>query len=144
MPGPMNDCYVIAPSRSAYLALEFLKHFVPSHEPTWDETDPAEVLGVARNASLEDVLEFLEQNVEREYTMYLRNRESTSPYFAILAYLDDGALIFGLSGDDEEQATLRMLDQLERFAGFRGYWGFEEPPAISREEFLARVRKGNP
>jgi len=139
MPGPMSDCYVLAPDRSAYLALKFLDQFVPFREPTWDAADPVDVLGVSPDSSFEGILEFLEQHVDRDYSMYLRNTGAGSPYYAILAYREDGSVIFGLSGDEDEQAALELLGRLEGFAGSAGYWSVEEAPAGSRGEFRARV-----
>lgn len=36
----LNDCYVLAPKRSAELALSFLNHFLPRREPCFAPEDP--------------------------------------------------------------------------------------------------------
>ena len=139
MPGPMSDCYVLSPNRSADFALAFLDRFLPSREPTWDATEPIDMLGASPNDSLEDILEFLECHADRGYSMYLRNLERRSPYYAILAYCEDGCLVLGLSGDEDEQVVMDLLSRLQDFAGSTGYWSVEEPPPRHREEFCARV-----
>ncbi len=118
--GPMGDCYVLAPDRSADFALAFLDTFVPSFEPTWEPGDPVDVLGVPPKHSLEDILIFFQYHTSRDYSMYLRNLEPRSPYYAILAYCEDGSLILGLSGDEDEQSALELLRRLGDFAGSRG------------------------
>ncbi len=139
MSGPMSDCYVLSPDRSADFALAFLDKFLPSREPTWDAADPIDILGVPPNHSLEDILKFLEDHAGRSYSIYLSNLEQRSPYYAILAYCEDGSLILGLSGDEDEQAALELLGRLEDFTGATGYWSVEEAPPGDRKEFSARI-----
>lgn len=139
MSGPMSDCYVLSPDRSADFALAFLNKFVPSREPTWDAGDPIDMLGVPPNHSLEDILKFLEIHADRSYSMYLSNLERRSPYYAILAYCEDGSLILGLSGDEDKQGALELLSRLEDFTGSPGYWSVEEAPPGDRKEFSARI-----
>lgn len=139
MKGPMSDCYVLAPNRSATFALNFLNAFVPLREPAFDAMDPVAVLGVSPNDSLGDVLEFLEHHINRDYSMYFWNTEAKSPYYAILAYREDGCLILGLSGDAEQENAQHLLGRLESFSGSKGYWSVEEAPVGSREEFRAHI-----
>jgi hypothetical protein len=40
----LNDCYVLAPRRSADVASEFIMRFVPRREPAFAPEDPSEVL----------------------------------------------------------------------------------------------------
>ena len=139
MSGPMSDCYVLSPDRSSDFALAFLDKFLPSREPTWDATDPVDILGVSPNHSLEDILRFLEDHADRSYSMYLSNLEQRPPYYAVLAYCEDGSLILGLSGDEDERVALELLSRLEEFAGSTGYWSAEEAPPGDREEFITRL-----
>jgi len=121
------------------LALAFLNTFVPLREPTFDPSDPAETLGLAKDYAFNQIPDHLENNVACHYSWHFRNTRNEPPYIAILAYNDDGSLILGLSGDEEEAAALNLLGRLEAFAGSRGYWGVEEPPQCSRRRFLARL-----
>jgi hypothetical protein len=139
MPGPMSDCYVLSPNRSADFALAFLDEFLPSREPTWNAAEPVDILGLSPNHSLKDILKFLEYHTDRSYSMYLRNLERRSPHYAILAYCEDGSLILGLSGDEDEQVAPELLSRLENFTGSTGYWSVEEAPPGDREEFGARI-----
>lgn len=139
MKGPMSDCYVLAPNRSAALALNFLNEFFPLRDPAFDIEDPVAVLGVSPSASLGDVLEFLEHYINRDYSMYFRNTEAKPPYYAFLAYREDGCLILGLSGDPERENARELLERLEYFSGSKGYWSVEEAPVGSREDFYVRV-----
>jgi len=139
MSGPMSDCYVLSLDRSADFALAFLDRFVPSREPTWDAADPIDILGIPPNHSLEEILKFLECHADRSYSMYLSNLKRRSPYYAILAYCEDGSLILGLSCDEDEQVARELLSRLEDFTGSTGYWSVEEAPPCDSKEFSARI-----
>ena len=73
MPGASFDCYVLAPDRSADLAERFLDKFLPEREPSFDPADPSEVLGVPITSTLREVLQFLEANPTRDYSMCWSN-----------------------------------------------------------------------
>jgi hypothetical protein len=103
----------------------------------WADSDPADALGAPPGLTLQELTRFLEERPSLAYTLYLRNNQDGSPYYAIVAYCQDGALIFGLSGDEDEGCSL--LSQLETHASSHGYWSVEEPPASSKAEFLARA-----
>jgi hypothetical protein len=142
MPGPLSDCYVLAPRRSAEIAVQFLEHFMPERRPLFDPADPHEVLGLPKDSTDEEILSFLESNPTCAYSMYWSNRRDGAPYHAIVSFTHDGCLILGLSPsyDDEEALALDALMQLEKFsASSLGYVSVEEPPAISREAFLSRA-----
>jgi hypothetical protein len=55
MPGPLIDCYVLAPQPSANLARRFLEHFLPQREASFDPSDPIDVLGLTAGSSIRDV-----------------------------------------------------------------------------------------
>jgi hypothetical protein len=142
MPGPLYDCYVLAPRRSAQIAVQFLDYFMPERRPLFDAKDPHEVLGVPEDSTDEEVLRFLASNPSHAYSMYWSNRRDGRPYQAIVSFTEDGCLILGLSPayDDEEALALQTLEQLKRFSeSSLGYVGFEEPPAVSREAFVSRA-----
>ena len=143
MPGPLYDCYVLAPLRSAEIAIRFLSHFMPERRPSFDPADPHEVLGVPRDSTDEEVFRFLESNVTRAYSMHWSNRRSGSPYNAIVSFTVDGCLILGLSPsyDDEEVLARQTLRELKQFAASSlAYAGVEEAPAMSRADFVSRVK----
>lgn len=145
MPGPLYDCYVLAPRRSSEIAAQFLNHFMPERRPQFEATDPHQVLGVAQDATDEETLRFLESDPTRAYSMYWTNRRAGSPYNAIVSFTEDGCLILGLSPsyDDEEPLAIRALEQLKVFAeSSLGYVGVEEAPALSRRAFVSRVESG--
>lgn len=140
MSGPLCDIYVMAPRRAADLAFDFLDRFLPEHKAEWDPTDPADVLGVSRHATVAEILTYLESHPTSHYTLYWSNLRSAGPSFAILAFNSDGSLVLGLSCKEAENLARRFLADLEEFAGgSRGYWGVEEAPAGSRAEFGQRL-----
>ena len=136
MPGPLSDCYVLSPDRSAAAALRFLDEFVPERSLACEPDDASEVLSIPLGSSVADAMGFLGRHPDRSYLMYFRNTAERSPYFAILSYGEDGSLVLGLSGDEDPAAASTLLRRLESFAGSMGYWSVEEAPAASRHEFL--------
>jgi hypothetical protein len=140
MPGPLIDCYVLAPERSAKLAMAFLDRFVPDRDPSFDPNEPSEVLGLPKGTFLDDVLSFLETNKDSEYRMYWSNSEKQEPYHALLAFNADSSLVLGLSPcvDDKESTAIEYLKLMKDFAGTNSsIWGVEMPPPASCEEFFA-------
>src|SRR5688572_9673285 len=103
MPGPLFDCYVLAPERTTKLVLEFLQRFLPEREESFVPEDPAEVLGLPRASSVEEALHHLEQHPSASYTFYWSNRLGGGPYHAIAAFNDDGSLVLGLSPATDDQ-----------------------------------------
>ncbi len=142
MPGPMSDCYVLAPDRSAAVALRFLTMFVPENTLACEPGDPADALGISADSGVVGIAAFLAEHPDRSYCLYFTNSTKRSPYFAILSYGEDGSLVLGLSGDEEPAAARALLGRLEHFAGSTGYWSVEEAPAGSRREFLSRRAVG--
>ena len=140
MPGPLIDCYVLAPERSATLAMAFLDRFVPHRIPLFDPEDPSEVLGLPKAIFLDDVLIFLETNRNCKYRMYWTNSDNQEPYHAILSFNADSSLVLGLSPcvDGKESTAFEYLKLMKYFAGASSsIWGVEMPPPASREEFFA-------
>jgi hypothetical protein len=143
MPGPLYDCYVLATNRSAEIAVRFLDRFMPERCPAFDADDPPEVLGLPRGSTVGEVLQFLEANPTRAYSMYWGSERAGPPYNAVLSFTADGCLILGLAAayDDEVKLAHQTLAELKEFAASRwGYAGVEENPAGSREEFVNRTQ----
>ena len=142
MPGPLIDCYVLAPARSAALARQFLDKFLPNRVPSFDAMDPVDVLGLADDSSLSDILESLAAQPTTAYSMYWRNAEEEPPYAGLLAFTGDGALILGLSPceDDRVSEAASWIELMKQFADTDlAYWGVEEAPAESSSSFRRRA-----
>jgi hypothetical protein len=142
----LNDCYVLAPERSGRLALRFLERFLPCREPSFAPEDPSEVLGVSPTCSLEQILQHLEAEPARDYSMYFRNERDTDPLHAAVMFNGDGSLFLMLSVDASggDAVASQFLDQLKEFsAAGVAYWGWEEQPAISADAFRQRAGTTN-
>ncbi len=141
MPG-LNDCYVLAPKRSAQAALSFLNRFVPNREPSFAAEDPSEVLGVSPDFDLHQILDHLERNEEKGYSMYFRNTSADDPHHAALMFQEDGSLFMLLSVDSAQGSEVASdtLSELQKFSGSDfGYWAWEEAPAVNAETFIQRA-----
>jgi hypothetical protein len=140
--GPFSDCYVLAENRTARQALDFLSEFTPNALPSWDPSDPTDVIGAPPNISVQQLLEYLADHPTLDYRMYFHNQSEGSPYHSILTYCADGSLILGLSGDEQEESAIMLLRRLELFSQSKGYWTVEEAPVSSRAEFAIRLTAG--
>lgn len=139
MNGPLFDCYVLAPDRTADIAMAFLDRFLPDRVAQFEASDPSDVLGVPRGTPLRDVASFLEVNPSVAYSMYWRHRANDSPVVATLAFTADAHLILGLSScdDDDPECADRTLREMMAASGAEyGYTAVETAPALSREEFV--------
>jgi hypothetical protein len=142
MNGPLFDCYVLAPERTADIAMAFLDRLLRDRVAQFEACDPSDVLGVPRGKSIRDVASFLEANPSVAYSMYWRHRTDDPPWFATLAFTADAHLILGLSPciDDDPECAARTVGEMMAAVGAAcGYTAVESAPALNREEFL---RKG--
>jgi hypothetical protein len=142
MSGPLFDCYVLAPQRTAEIAIAFLERFLPARDAQFEPSDPSDVLGLPRGVSTQEIVSFLEANPDVAYSMYWRRRGGDTSLFAILAFTADAQLILGLSScrDDDPECAQETLEEIIDAVGAEyGYAAVEAAPAASREDFLRRV-----
>ena len=138
-----NDCYVLAPDRSASLAVRFLERFLPRREPSFERDDPSEVLCLSEGVNIDQVLEHLEAEHAQGYSMYFRNKDDANPRNAAVIFNEDGRLFFMLSIDasEGESDADRYLQELQEFTDARfAYRGWEEPPVLGAVEFEERAK----
>jgi len=143
MNGPLFDCYVLAPSRTAQVAIGFLDHFIPNRVARFDLSDPSEVLGLPGDASITDAVAFLEANPRVAYSMYWSRAGDDSPLLATLAFTADAELILGLSycSDNDPHCASQTLEEMILAVGAtHGYATVEEAPALTRTEFLRKAK----
>jgi hypothetical protein len=140
----LNDCYVLAPARSSSLALKFLDHFVPRREPAFEPADPSEVLGFSAVIGVDHVLQQLEAESTKAYSLYFHNRDACDPLHAAVIFNEDGSLFLMLSvaASEGAGAANHWLQELQLFSGAEiGYWGCEEEPTLGALEFEARAKR---
>jgi hypothetical protein len=138
MPGPLFDCYVLAPERTADWAERFLDEFLPERTPSFEESDPSEVLGLPKGITITELFRFLEEHPQTDYRMYWQHTACIEPYHAHLAFNPDGSLVLGLSPytDDHLDKARHYLRRMEAFAGTGpGLLFCEEPAPGTREDF---------
>ena len=138
----MNDCYVMAPDRSADLAASFLRQFLPERVPAFVPEDPSEVLGLPSTITLDEVLVHLQEVRDADYAMYFRSVAMGDPVHAAVFFNDDGSLFLMLSVSDGggHAAADRCLLAMMKYTGAQyGYFGWEEPPVSDACEFRKRA-----
>ena len=141
----LNDCYALAPKRSAELAERFLDHFLPTRQASFAPEDPSEVLGLPADVTIAQVLRHLEENQEADYSMYFHNCAGSGPRIAGVFFRADGSLLFLVSIEAEQgdAAADQLLDDLKGHVGAQhGYWAWESPPAESAERFMRTLKRG--
>ena len=143
------DIYVLAKDRSIRSVELFLDQFLPDRENAADEyelpqyaDEPEEIYTVPL-----PVLKQCESNSKLEYRFYWRALNQRKPEHAIIIFLNDGEVVYGLSTDasDEEFVAAvyrRMKEYLETECGFVGY---EHCPDFNNlAEFESEVENNKP
>lgn len=98
---------------------------------------------------LDDLLQFLENQIDTEYNLYFRNLDDSNPNkYTMLFYTSDNALIFGLSwyiNPSDSDDTTNEGDELEELTKFfdskLGYITFESTPQETFKDFELYVRE---
>jgi hypothetical protein len=134
------DVYVLAPERSAKLAVDFLNHFVPRREQSAAEYCFPEY-SMTPDAVFESALEaipFCALKPNYSQAFYFRNL-GTDPAHAMVLFTVDSGMILGLSVDEGKETE--YLAHLKDFArASTGYIDFESAPPGTLEEFKAAAK----
>ena len=131
MPG-YNDCYVLAPARSATVAASFLEEFLSEREASFAPEDPSEVLGLPLDFQIVQVLRYLEIRLDTGYSMYFKNKMNEEPAHA--------ALMLSVEADKGTDFATKWTNRIREFASAEySYWGWEEPPVDGEAAFKERA-----
>jgi len=128
---------------------QFLNEFLPSREEAADEyefpqyADSPEVTFRSADEALDKCI--AEQGTD--YGIYWRALGNAKPEHAMLFFLEDGHVIYGLSTDDSypEYAT-ELLNKMKSFLNSSlGYIGHEASPDVSNiDEFKVQINVHKP
>ena len=140
------DIYVISERRTQSSINGFLNHFLPLREESADEycipqfsDDPEFTYEHAV-----DVIKYCEENKSEEHAIYWRATNERKPEHAMVFFLSDGYVIYGLSTNARyEDYTASLLNELKQFLDTElGYIAYEAcPDAESYIEFKQYVEK---
>jgi hypothetical protein len=136
------DVYVLAPERSASIALQFLDEFAPHRVETAvdyqfpQHSDQPEVVLTTAH----DAITYCAHHPRESQSLYFRNLSGGHAH-AMLFFTEDGGLILGLSVEQADPADT-LLRLREHAHSPIGYLTFEEPPPVTASEFrrLAQAR----
>ena len=139
-----TDIYVVSKKRDKETINSFFERFMPEAEPSADEfefpqysDDPEVVVGDARKA-----LELCLSSTNIEYRLYWRNKAHSKPAHAMLFFLEDGALIYGLSTETSNaKYAEELFEKLKVVIKSNvGYLAWESAPDVSNyQEFEKEV-----
>ncbi|MGK3997616.1 hypothetical protein [Sorangium sp. So ce1024] len=142
--GPMVDCYVLSNVRTAAQARLFLERFLPERRelaavyeiPYMTEQPSGSFI------SADDLMAYLESNPEQRYVIYWVSTDGGLVSYAIVAPTADGAMILGLSCEDNSDEVVEALcRQLKEFTGAEDCLAeLEMPPPASAKEFFELLR----
>lgn len=139
-----SDIYVISEKRDRKTIEEFLNQFLPARDETADEyefpqySDNPEIIF----STVEEALGKSIADPELDYRIYWRALNEAKPEHAMVFFLDDGYVIFGLSTDDAyPEYVSDLLSKMKSFLGSSlGYIGHEaSPDADSIEQFKREI-----
>jgi hypothetical protein len=142
--GPMVDCYVLSNVRTAAQARLFLERFLPMRRelatvyeiPYMTEHPSGSFI------SADDLMAYLESNPDQRHVIYWVSTDGGLVRYAIVAPTSDGAMILGLScEDDSDEVVATLCRQLRKFTGTEDCLAeLEMPPPASAKEFFELLR----
>jgi hypothetical protein len=142
------DIYVISERRTQSSINDFLNHFLPLREESADEyevpqysSNPELIFQEAR-----ELISYCEENKAEVHGIYWRALEERKPEHAMVFFLSDGYVIYGLSTDAVDEVYVGLLlDELKQFFDTElGYIAHEMcPSAESYIEFKQQI-ESNP
>ena len=139
------DIYVLSKSRSSEAVLAFLETFAKSREETAEDYEipqysesPKQVFGNA-----ESLIEHCCVNANEPHAIYWRISSSQAAH-AMVFFLSDGHVIFGLSVDSENEVGISKLQRklIEHTQSSQSLITWERPPPDSAVEFMRLVANG--
>ncbi|KAF0805880.1 hypothetical protein A6D6_01936 [Alcanivorax xiamenensis] len=139
-----SDIYVISDKRDEKTVEDFLNCFLPDREESADEYEIpqfSESPDVVYSKALE-LVKYCSANQRAEYAAYWRAVNQGKPEHAMVFYLKDGHVIYGLSTDAGDEAFANgLLAELKAFLGAEfGYIGHEaSPDAADLPEFMREM-----
>jgi len=144
-----SDIYVISEKRDRQTIEEFLNEFLPARDETADEyefpqySDNPEVMFRTADEALKKSI----NDRELDYRIYWRALNDAKPEHAMVFFLADGYVIYGLSTDDAHpEYASDLLSKMKSFLGSSlGYIGHEaSPDAENIEQFKREIDAHQP
>jgi len=141
-----SDIYVISNNRSIESINKYLDHFLPNREESAIEyvypqfSEKPELI----TTHVSEILELCVENSNVEYSVYWRSIGGTKPGHAMVFFLNDGYIIFGLSTDASDEVFAKsLLEKLKVFLdSSHGYMTWEAAPDVSNyNEFLVAEKE---
>ncbi len=131
-----KEIYILCHARSKLLANSFLEYFLPNRRAAATDYPVPELSGCPRLilTSAEELLEWLESEVNQTYSLYWNNLHENDPQMAMLFFTQDGGMIAGLVIHSDE--TLWLKQVATHVGGRFGYVSFEEPPPDKMDIFV--------
>ena len=129
-----SDIYVISSKRDAKTINAFLNEFVPENKQSADDFNIPQFSENPTKTftNVQQLLTFLDDKPNIEYSIYWSSTNNSKPEHAMLFYLKDGNVIYGLSTDasDSEFAN-ELLNKLKIFLKSElGYIAWEACPNV--------------
>ncbi|MCT8985946.1 hypothetical protein [Shewanella phaeophyticola] len=144
-----SDIYVISEKRDQKTVEEFLNEFLPERDETADEYEfpqYSESSDVIFSTAKEALVKCINER-DIDYRIYWRALNEAKPEHAMVFFLADGHVIYGVSTDDAyPKYAAELLLKLQSFLGSGlGYIGHEaSPDAESLEEFKREIAVHQP
>ena len=137
------DIYVLSSDRTVACAVRFLDRFLPRRAQTADEFEIpqyAETPDVVHPNAL-PVMERCCREHSLPYNLYWRALDGRKPGYAMILYLVDGTVVYGLSTEEDDGAlALRLLQEIQAFlSSSEGFIGHEATPSFDTAEQFRRI-----
>lgn len=141
-----SDIYVLSNKRDAKSIKGFLDHFIPLRAESADNyevpqyaDDPEIIFQTAM-----ELIEYCSKHLTADHSIYWRASDGSKPEHAMVFFLKDKHVIYGLSTDAMDQGYARkLLGEMKSYLGSDyGYIAHEAcPDAESAEEFKQQIKR---
>ena len=140
-----SDVYVISRRRDSASVQKFLEHFLPQREESADDYEVPQYADEPQTTyeRASEVMDHCAANVDEGYGLYWHAIGKSKTEHAMVLYLQDGHVIYGLSTDAADEPYVRqLLTSMKAFLdSCCGYIAHEaSPDAATLEEFEALTK----
>lgn len=141
------DIYALSAQRTEEFVDAFAARFMPEREETADEFEVPQYARpeqVFRASS--ELIRYCCQRPAQVHAVYWRNVHDSEPAHAMVFFLPDGYVVFGLSvRAHDELSVQRLFAELRSFVGTAdAYVAHEALPGATAEEFRCIARQREP
>jgi hypothetical protein len=143
-----TDLYALSARRTEERVTAFAERFLPEREETADEFEVPQFARAPEQVfrTSAELIRHCCARLSEAHTVYWRNTRDMEPAYAMVFFLPDAHVVYGLStASGDPQLVERLLAELKDFVGAEhAYAAHEQPPAENAVEFRRLAARRRP